>query len=367
RHQFSELQRDVAPYLKAEFGKSNRRKLMRSSNEVIQVQRKKVFQGAKYGIYQASAGLLDKLPDAYSFMGEKHQKVKGRGSSGDGVSADSGIDLDDVIKVLPSEGAKRVDEAKAKVDGTIEKAAASAVFDPENKKLIDAALRSVPAGVQQHIESEGEQRLSKVTAFDMIKQLSEQANSGNGRLDTVYFGNDPLLLEDFVLQVFKQHQQDVNGAPVNERFRSMPEMKEACSAIAAEINDNMLDPMALVTLVGDRKILDKEMRVASPDEVKAALQEAGLVTERGANVNAEEFIAETAFGTKEDFQEVLGQVPDEDRAFFCSLFPTSVLKDLGEMKDSEIDAMKEKGADEFSEKIIQAITEIGSMEDQELE
>src|SRR5690606_14737635 len=143
------------------------------------------------------------------------------------------------------------------------------VFDEDNRKLLDAAIRTGAPAVQEYIEAESTTRFGKSSAFDMIKNLSSLAKTGNGVLDTVsdQQTGEQLPLADYILKIFMQHQEDMRGAPLNERFRFMPELHEICEQIATEINDNLLDPIALVSLVGNRTVLDEHLRVAGPDKV----------------------------------------------------------------------------------------------------
>lgn len=346
RRNMGQLLDDVEPFLIEEFGKSSRGKLMRSANEVVAHERDCLMGKTKYGFFKATSGLMDKLPEAVKFMDKKREEV------GDGELS------------AAAEG-----DMRAKLDEGLGKVAQSGIFDEQNRKMLDAAIRTGVPAIQEYIEAEGAERFSQVSAFALIKDLAEQAKSGEGRIGYVMHpvSAEQMPLEEYIIEVFRQHQVDMGGAPLNERFRFMPEMEAAAKQIATEIEDNLLDPMALVSLVGKRTVLDENLRVSTPEKVEEALKTAWRVIEKGQHVDSEEFIAETAFATKEDFRAILEGLPEEEKTFFASLFPDDVLKDLGGMKTQEIDAIKEQGGEQFVEQMTRAIETLGTLGEKELQ
>lgn len=350
RQHMKQLVKDVAPFLEDEFGKASRGKLMRSKNEVLKVERSRILELTKSGFFTAGAGLLDKAPQLFQYVDTK----RAGGAEAAPLAAELTGSLGDM---------------GAKIDEVGTKFAKASVFDKENRKLIETALNTGTPIIQEYIKAGGKQRLGETTAFDLIRALADQCEADPGNMSAVY--NEELgehqSLPEYIVEIFKRHQQDIGGAPINERFRFMPELEEASERIAKEINDNLLDPMVLVSLVGERKVVDQHMKVSSPDKLESELNRVNRVVERAEKVDSKEFIAETAFATKEDFKEILDGLPGEERVFFASLFPPQVLKDLGGLKDAEIDAIKEKGAAEFSDKVVEAIEEIGKLDEKELQ
>lgn len=352
RKRMGALLDDVEPYLVEEFGKSSRGKLMRSKNEVISHERERLMGQTKYGIFRAASGLTDKLPELYGFVDKKRAEMD------KGVPTAQVADADNPI-----------DDAKAKLNEGIGKVAASGVFDEDNRKLMDAAIRTGAPAMMEYIEAEGRERFGKISAFSMIKELAEQAHSGNGSISYVMHpeSGEQMPLQDYVLEVFKQHQQDVGGVPLNDRFRFLPELEEACKQIADEIEDNLLDPMALVSLVGGRKVLDEKLRVADADSIGAEINRIWRVIEKAQDIDTKEFISETAFATKEDFRDMLEQLPEEEKAFFASLFPEQVLREMGGLKESEVDALKDQGSKDFASHMTVAIETLGTLGEKELQ
>lgn len=348
RKRMKSLVSDVAPFLEEEFGKASRGKLMRSKNEVLQVERTRIMELTKNGFFTAGAGLVDKLPEVFVYVDHKREEIAAGKEAGEAAKfGDIGVKLDEM--------------------GT--KLAKAEVFNKENRTLIETAVRTGAPVVQGYIAAEGKDRSKRVTAFDMIRDLAEQAKTDRDGIGTVYNKelSEHQTLSEYIVDVFKKHQEDTKGAPINDRFRFLPELEEASKAIAKEIDQNLLDPFSLVSLVGERKVLDSHMRVASPEKIEGELQRVRRSVEKAEKVDANEFIAETAFATKEDFKEILDGLPEGEKAFFVSLFPQNVLKDIGGLKDAEIDALKDKGAAEFSEKVVQAIEEIGKLDEKELQ
>lgn len=343
---------DVEPYLVEEFGKSSRGKLMRSKNEVIAHERERLMGQTKYGFFRAASGLTDKLPELYGFVDKKRAETAKAGASAGQVDADGPID-----------------DVKQKLDEGLGKVASSGLFDEENRKLMDAAIRTGAPAMMEYIEAEGRARFGKLSAFSMIKELSDQAHSGNGSVSYVMHPatGDQLSLDEYILEVFKQHQEDTGGVPLNDRFRFMPELQEACKQIAEEIDGNLLDPKALISLVGNRSVLDDRLRVASSEKISEEIRNIWRVIEKSQHVDTQEFISETAFATKEDFKDILEHLPAGEKPFFASLFPEAVLKEVGGLKEQEIDALKNQGAADFASHMTSAIETLGTLSETELQ
>lgn len=355
RKRMGALMDDVEPYLVDEFGKSSRGKLMRSKNEVISHERDRQMGQTKYGVFKAASGLADKLPELYGFMDKKRAEIARNG----GVTPAE----------MPSGEVPSIEDVKAKLDESLGKMATAGIFDEDNRKLVDAAIRTGAPALQEYIEAEGVDKFGKTSAFQMIKDLAEQAHSGNGHIGYVMHEatGEQMPLENYVLEVFKQHQQDIGGVPLNDRFRFLPELEEACKTIASEIEDNLLSPMALVSLVGNRKVLDDRLRVADEDVIKGEIKQVWRVIEKCEEVDTKEFIEETAFATPEDFKKILNDLPEAEKPFFVSLFPEAVVKEMGGLKDAEIDKLKDRGAAEFAEHMTTAIETLGTLSEKELQ
>lgn len=353
RKRMGDMLDNVEPYLVEEFGKSSRGKLMRSKNEVIAHERDRLMGQTKYGFFKAASGLTDKLPELYGMVDKKRAQVE----AGEQPAAPKGDDLNPI------------DDVKHKFDEGLGKVAASGLFDEDNRKLMDAAIRTGAPAMMEYIEAEGRERFGKASAFSMIQKLADQAHTGDGSVSHPIHPEtkEQMPLQEYVLEVFRQHQEDVGGVPLNDRFRFLPELEEACQQIADEINDNLLDPMALVSLVGNRKVLDENLRVASPEKIAEEMKTIWRVIEKSQDVDVQEFISETAFATKEDFKEILGSLPAEEKPFFASLFPEKVLKEMGGLKEQEIDALKDKGASDFASHMTTAIETLGTLGEKELQ
>lgn len=355
---------DVEPFLVDEFGKSSRGKLMRSDNEVISHKRRQLMGQTKFGVFKATSGLTDKLPEVMELMEVRRNALESKGGAdADELSAS-------VDNILPEDtGNQVIDDARERLEQRMDTLAASEMFSPENRRLIETGIRTAAPALQEYFENEGADRFAQNCAFDMIKDLSEQAQSGKGNVSVVFSEatGDHLPLADYVIEIFKQHQVDVGGTPLNDRFRFMPELRDACARIAEEIDKNLLDPMALVALVGNRKVLDKHLKVADPTALDDALGEVWSALERTENIDTQEFISETAFATKGDFKQIIKDMPEADKPFFASLFPIPVLREMGGLKDSEIDKLRSQGASEFSDRMVEAIQDISRLDEKELQ
>lgn len=366
RADFKALQTGVRPFLIEEFGKSGMGKLMRSENEVVSHERSRIMNRAKSRFYSAGSGLADKIPELYAVALEKRKAID---AGGDGfVLGDREQEEQDAEKVET-----HVDRAVRGAEQRLNQFVRTSFFDKENteknKMLLDMAFRTGAPAMQHYIAQEGEKKFGSVSAYSMIKVLEEMAHSGKGNINHVTHPRTKasMSLEKYVLEIFKQNQADNGAVPLNDRSPALPELKDACKRIADEIQNNLLDPMALVSLVGDRKILDKHLRVADSEQVDAELKQIWRVIEKSQDIDAQAFIEETAFATKEDFQSILQELPPGEKAFFASLFPDVVLKDIGGLKDAEIDELKEQGGRDFSLHLEDAIGVLGRLDAKELQ
>lgn len=359
-----ELQREVEPFLIGEFGKSSGRKLAKSSNEIIAHQRGRIAGQTKYDIVRATAGLADKTPDLLQLMDKRREALeeqgKEKGAQEEILAGDKVPGLEEAEKKIR----QGIDKATHGVDGIV----SAGIFDKQHRDLLNVGIRTGVPAVQEYFENEGARRVGKNSAYEMIKLLSKQAENSSGDLTYVRAGDDQIPLEEYILDVFQQHQKDIEGIALNDRYRSMPELKKACEMIAEEIDRNKLDPMALVALVGDRKILDKDLVLAKPDDVRSALRDVWKIMEHSDTPDTEEFINESAFDTKEEFKAILNGLPEEEKPFFVSLFPTSVLKEMGDMKQKDIDALRDKMGDEqFPKEMLGAVEEIAALDEEEIQ
>lgn len=244
-----ELAEESGPVLKEEFGKASRLKLMQSENEVLAVQRARIMAHTKNGFYTAGAGLLDKVPDVFAYADRKRLEIQ----------AGKQPKLADVLGGVGE-----------KIDQVNEDVVASRLFNPESRASIETMVRTGAPAIQAYIAGQGEKRVAIPTAYEMIRDYAQQEATAEGRLSTVRnpANGEHLLPENYVLAVFKRHQQDMGGARIDAEYGANSALDEAAKAIATAIDQKRIDPMALVSLVGDRQIIDKEMQVASGPTVE---------------------------------------------------------------------------------------------------
>lgn len=339
RERMVDLRETVAPVLSEEFSGKKLRgfKLARTDNEVIAHQRRRIVGQTRFGTYKAVAGLMDKLPALLDFAGDK--------AKADGENVNPAIGA---LASFSNFGAE------------------SGMGD----MIIDSAISTGAPMLQARVEAKGKERYGQRTAFDMIEDLVEQAASSNGEQIGYVMDEktgEEIPLADYVLEIFRQHQLDIKGTPINPRFRQMHELKAACEVIADQLDSGNLTPISLIALVGERKVLSKkDLKVTPADELKRDLLNLREI-EDTAEVDAEEFIGETAFESKDNFKAMLKDLPEADRAFFASLFPAKVLREAGGLKEAEIDALKERAADDFADTMVEVVTELAEMSPEELQ
>ena len=364
------------PFLIEEFGKSSRGKLLRSDNEVIAHARREVMGYTRNELYGAASQLTDKIPTALSMMAERHNALAEKAAGAEEGPTLDEIDIDvadasgkeDGLPTdIEAESKRLLADARQQWDARLDAVAQADMFSDENVKMLGLAINTGAPFLNEYFEEQNVELYGSHSAFEMIAKLVDMARTGNGNVSSVQIGRNSYPLADYIMEIFKQHQEDMGQTPINDRFQNADELRDACDAIANEINHNLLDPVALIGLVGNRDILDEHLRVASPVQVQEALRQSWRVLERGEEVDVKEFISETAFATPEDFRAILEEMPQEDKAFFVSLWPNAVLKEAGGLGDEEIDDLKDRAGDDFVAKMGEAVTALAELNPDELQ
>lgn len=198
----------------------------------------------------------------------------------------------------------------------------------------------------------------KTTALDMIEKLSDTViNDKNAK------SVGGLSFDAYIRKILDTHQENMGQPHIGKRFDE--KMDYACKEIARAITEGRMHPMALVNLVGERKVV-KEMgkHIASREEVTQALDEQIKLMPAKFAVDAEEYITEAAV-TEKDIKHAVDTLPEKDRAFFVSLLPEEVAKKVG-VKDEEIKVAHDMARDGFAEHLAQAALDLATLSDEKL-
>lgn len=316
--------------------------VLSTGNEVIASKRNQIMGNARAGMYGVAAGLVERLPNLVDTVHETGEAARKSGWE-------------------PAEGAElnfRDRFRKFSKDHTISTETRGFTRDI-------VGMVGVPI-LQKYLTKQMSSK--QLLAYDMIQNLSKEASTGNGGFDHVMDKQTKkhVSLETYIYKIFEQHQKDIGG-PTLDTYRYEQELKDACKQIAQAMQKDMLDPKILLALVGERRILDGNMRVASSEVVEEELRHQAHVADRLQNVDPQQFVASTAYNTKEEFSAIQQALPEQERDFFLSLFPAPVLKRLTGMKYEEIEALKDRAADQFVAQAGQVIDALSQMQDAELQ
>ncbi|MDX2113686.1 MAG: hypothetical protein SFW63_08160 [Alphaproteobacteria bacterium] len=172
-------------------------------------------------------------------------------------------------------------------------------------------------------------------ALDMITSLAEEVES-NG-------GSD--VSADRVIEIFQQNERD-HGRPVIGR-KLLPQLEPLAQQIADVISDGRLNPLALIRLVGDNKVVihgrDGSRRFAKPQQVEALIDEQLKTLSSRELMSAEEFFANFADPklVEVTLKKNLSELKGLDKALFASLFPDDILERAG-IKRHEREELRSK-------------------------
>ena len=326
--------KDVGIFLQGEFeGKLSNVNptlaMMRSENEVIQVATWRLLGHTKVNSYAAAAGLLERAPEIV----EEFSHPRGGGAHIASHSPEN-----------PNEPAR--------------------LGAADIRTLYETGAQTISPYVQEKIRTMGRERFGQDTALDLIRDLSRQVKENP---ESEYFTTPKgaeYTLTDYVMEVFKRHQHNVGGPLLTDRARCYDDLKKASAVIAGEIQDNKLDPMALVALVGERHVLKKDFKVAKPQEIRQAINDVKDLYDRHEEVKVKDFLANTAY-SREELKATVDGLQGENKAFFAQLFPRKVLRASG-IADEQIDALRKQSRGDFEAHVSSAVQSLAAMEESQL-
>ena len=205
------------------------------------------------------------------------------------------------------------------------------------------------------IISKDDDRKKRKTAYEQIMKLKEEADAG-----TLKDAN----LTNRIIDIFQHNEVD------RGRTKFGPALLEKLQPLAERMGEVVasgeLDPLALVNLVGDRKVVNKR-RFISSEDLEDLLDAQRKVFSTHEKTPLDEFLADFQNPTmimkavKENLQNLRGS----ERAVFASLFSDDVLLHAG-IKKSEIVPLRAQGHDFMYEFVKRSAFEMGKKTDEEL-
>jgi len=221
--------------------------------------------------------------------------------------------------------------------------------------------------LKDNIHERSDKRRNKANAWKMIQHLKRELEEQRGKGGDQYAGVsarsadeimiDDMSLKNYVVDIFQQHERNrakLNGEKIAQSDSLNPlgpalveHMQPAIDLIAEYIADGRLDPDALVTLVGENKIVIHQKSgarsFAKVEDVRKTLDELLAVMSTREAIKPEEFFADFADPAliqntlKQNIQSMQGM----EKAFFVSLFPNDILEQAG-MSKKEINAERKR-------------------------
>ncbi len=190
--------------------------------------------------------------------------------------------------------------------------------------------------------------IQPISAFDMIMNLKSQLDDNpkqakfslpKGMTIDGAKGSaaEEVSLADYVVQIFQQHEKDCNGVSGKVPARLHDRLQEAASKIADTLANGEADGMALVKLVGERKVVRAGGKsIASDDVLGHELEKAKAHMRHVEYVDEREYFADASF-SKEQLKSAWKAMADDEKDFFVSLVPSQVMESVGvkapEIKD----------------------------------
>lgn len=187
--------------------------------------------------------------------------------------------------------------------------------------------------------SQAMSKIQPVSAYDMILELKKQLDD-DPKMDRYSLPKgmhldgkkgvdaNTLTLSDYIVQVFQQHERDCD--PTNKIGKRLQDkLKAVADKIADTLRSGDLDGMALIKLVGERKIVKQEGKSICTDEMlehqldymKAKMRHLTFVDEK-------EYFSDANFSRKQ-LKDSWAAMKDDERNVFMNFVPLEVLEAAG--------------------------------------
>ncbi len=362
-----QLAEQLSPVLKAHGEKNVVSALLGgvlSHNEVVEVERGRLRQKWVQDTFTDMSELAASLPTLYvrytnkkHELGDKHEQLARTESHEQRYKAfrdrlvSEGMNSDEIRFLWQNQ---------TREEGTLRQRSQEDI----NKTRENLDRFIVPGGaavaefLRGHFIGREKKFSSRVTALEMIRSLSDTVIN-----DKEASGVDGVPFEAYIRKIFETHQENMRQPKIGKRFDE--KIDYACKEIAAAITEGKLHPMALVSLVGERKIVkDKGKHIATREEIKQALAEQIKLMPAKFAIDPEEYLAEAAVGEQE-LKLALKDLKENDRAFFIALLPEEVARKLG-LSEEDIKAAHETAKQGFAQNLSKAVLDLGTLSDEQL-
>ena len=200
--------------------------------------------------------------------------------------------------------------------------------------------------------------IPKVSALDMILTLRQQIDKHSGqdrfklpdgmRIEGGKgYDAQHLPLADYIVQIFEQHERDCNGADGDIPDRLNEDLLKASTSIAKELKAGHLDALALIRLVGERKIVREGGRkIVSMEDVAKQIDDMKMTMRHVEWVDPKKYAADANFELK-DVQASWKAAAEDEKQMLVALIPDQVLNAAGVPMD-EVSKFKAHNVNEYN-------------------
>ncbi|MBX9726242.1 MAG: hypothetical protein K2X09_03160 [Rickettsiales bacterium] len=249
----------------------------------------------------------------------------------------------------------------------------------QGKHLVGLLVNSSVPQLAERVKRSGEHKLKHTlqpySALEMILELNKQVSS---KADARSFevprgfqskgGRESYPLEEYLMRICIQHQKDMadidpEHTEIREALRD--DLASAVKPIADAIRKGDLSTMALVSLVGEGKIIKKHGRaIADAEQVQAAIKHEAPKQAVLAPVDPVEYYKDVAF-SRGQLKTALKSLEGDEKLSFATMFPDAVLAEAG-MKKDEIKAMRDATMKHYDTMLSEAMLGLNAKSDEQL-
>lgn len=354
-----ELANELLPMLEDITGKHGKNALFmvtKEQNEVIYNQRRRLMTRHNAERYRNGVQMLGRSAVFAASAAEGYHNIEGLGDVSAEVAQHSKVEdyYKEVSKVqkhveetMGLTGEKAFAEAKSFVDKQAPVAGKMDVESFKKRTSRNEWMNYGAVGVTLLAQAIGNSifgsrvsKLQPVSAYDMIKTLRKFLDDDpkqssfplpEGMKVEGAKGSqaDELKLKDYVIQIFQQHERDCNGDDARIPSRLDEKLDKMAELIAKDLREGKIDGMALVNLVGERKIVrNRGKTVADEKIVRRELDRLHARLRHMEWVDPDHYMAEASF-SKDDLKKAWDGMQDDERDVFVSLVPVQALEAAG--------------------------------------
>jgi hypothetical protein len=218
-------------------------------------------------------------------------------------------------------------------------------------KTLSMTVLAGAGGVLENRAMQSNKKYKDSIALDMVLDLASEVENSSGRAASAMR----------IMEIFQQNERDHGRAPIGEKLQE--KLLPAAEMIAELIADERLNPLALINLVGDNKIVmhgkNGSRRFADEQTVQKLLDDQLKLMASRELMSAEEFFANFADPklVESTLKQNLAELKGLDLARFASLFPDDILERAG-LRKKEITALRTKAHNEMYELVAGAVMDM---------